>query len=334
MMQTSPHAAAAPPVQLSATKPFSLSSLSPFGSKDEGVVFGWLVLFVFVFVTTVEYVRTKRAKDSAKREQYANAAVWGVMLTMTAAGCSVAPEMVAQRHDISILLTVGASLELLGFGLLWLAPRRCTDLSVPRAPSSFAVLISAALGIRVVVEMLYNGYLPVDSTGDGLLQIMNFLALVMTVYRLGAIDVVKGESRWVTLLAAVSMAFGYVCYGELDDTPSADKAYAISIYLELGAWLMMFSFVYGRGRDAVNSSTFPLIVVSAMCKSYFWYVAMPETRARHPNSWLMAQFPIVLLMTHIAIGVLALGMSVRVITEFKPSFSLQALLNPDNSFEI
>lgn len=309
--------------------PFSL----PFGTHDEGFVFGFLVFLIFLFVTTVEYVRSKRAKDAAK-EQYANAAVWGVLLTMTAAGCSVAPEMVALRHDISILLTVGASLQLLAFGLLWLAPRRCSDLSVPRAPAGFAILMGCGLAIRVVVEMRWNGYLPVDQTGDGLIQVLDFLSLVLTVYSLGRIPFEPREAACTAAMLAACFYAGQYCYGELDERPFADKAYAISIYLEVAAWLWMLRFVFGRGRLAVNSSTFPLTFVAATCRAYFWYVALPETRARHPSSWLMAQFNYVLLSTQVCTGLLALAMSARVITEFKPAFSPGALLDPNGSFNI
>jgi len=79
--------------------------VAPFGVIDEGVAFGLLVGIVFAFVTIIEYVRTKRAKEKAlPKEQYANAAVWGVTLTLAAGGYVVAPN-VALRHDISILLT-------------------------------------------------------------------------------------------------------------------------------------------------------------------------------------------------------------------------------------
>ena len=37
-----------------------------------------------------------------------------------------------------------------GLGLLWVAPRRCDDTSLPRAPLDFAVLMALALSLRSV----------------------------------------------------------------------------------------------------------------------------------------------------------------------------------------
>lgn len=312
----------------------SMPLTTPFGTHDEGVAFGVLIVVVFLFVILVEYVRTKRAKEgSLRREQYATAAVWGVMLTMAAAGYVVAPN-VALRHDISILLTVGAALQLLGFGLLWLAPRRCPDKSLPRAPADFALLMAFALSLRVVVELKWNGYLPVDRTGDGCIQVMEVLALYFTVHGLGTIHVQRSELRRALCLGVGCVLFGQACFGDLDVNPVPDKAFAISIYCELLAWGCMARYVFGRGKDAINSSCLPPAFVQAMCRGYFWYVALPETRVRVPLHWVQAQFNYVLVAAHVGMALLALAMSAQAVREFKPAMAPHELLNPDSAFMV
>jgi hypothetical protein len=305
--------------------------VAPFGAIDEGVAFGLLVGFVFLFVTIVEYVRAKRAKATAMpKEQYANAAVWGVTLTLAAGGYVVAPN-VALRHDISILLTCGAAFQALAFGLLWIAPRRCKNVSLPRAPADFALLMANSLVIRLAVEMKWNGYLPIDRTGDGCIQILEFIALMLTMHGLGQIGVEMVKVKRAALLAYIAYVFGQFCYGDLDGNRTADKAFAISIYSEVFAWACMARYVLGIGKDAVTGMVFPLIFIQAMCRAYFWYVAIPETKVRAPVNWLQTEFNWVLCLAHVVMGLLGLVLSVHTVREIKPSLPHE-LLTPDPSF--
>jgi hypothetical protein len=302
--------------------------LATVGSIDEGVAFGLLVAFVFVFVIGVEYIRTSRAKAEAlSKEQYANAAVWGVMLTLAAGGYVVAPN-VALRHDISILLTCGASFQMLAFGLLWVAPRRCEDLSLPRAPADFAVLMAIALSMRVTVEMKWSGYLPVDRTGDGVIQLFEALTAIMVLDGLRKMKVFRGEVQRALFLACASVFAGQFCFGDLDVDSVADKAFAISIYCELLAWCCMACYIYGRGRKAVNGMVFPLTFVQAICRSYFWYTAIPETKVREPMNWVQSKFNWILFSIHVLMGVVAFVMSTFTVREIKPALP-QDLLNPE-----
>jgi hypothetical protein len=302
------------------------------GTNDEGILFGALVAVVFLFVFIIEYVRTMRLRDESKslrKEQYANAAVWGVMLTMAAGGAVIAPND-RKRRDISILLTIGASLQLLSFALLWVAPRRsCPDLTLPRAQSDFASLMAACLTIRVGLELMYNGYLPIDRTGDGCIQILESLSLMITLRGLYHGKMSKPELKRVLRVFAVCCVCGMLCFGELDGSPVADKAFSISIFCEVAAWVCMARYVKGRGRDAVNSMFLPPVFVQAMCRAYFWYMAYPETTIRTPVHIIQVQFPWVLLCCHLCMAVLALGMSVLCVREFNPSLP-HKLLCPES----
>jgi hypothetical protein len=302
--------------------------LTTVGPIDEGVAFGLLVAFVFVFVIGVEYIRARRAKAEAlSKEQYANAAVWGVMLTMAAGGYVVAPN-VALRHDISILLTCGASFQMLAFGLLWVAPRRCTNVSLPRAPADFAVLMALALSMRVVVELHWSGYLPVDRTGDGVIQLFEAITVFMVFDGLRKMRVERGEIQRALFLACGSVFVGQFCFGDLDVDSVADKAFAISIYCEFLGWCCMARYVCGRGREAVNGMVFPLTFVQAICRSYFWYTAIPETRVREPIYWAQTKFNWVLFGMHVLMGLVAFVMSTFTVREIKPALP-QDLLTPE-----
>jgi len=307
------------------------------GTSDEGILFGALISVVFLFIFIVEYVRTKRAqatnKKSLRREQYANAAVWGVMLTMAAAGSVIAPND-SRRRDVSILLTCGAAMQLLAFGLLFVAPRRsCPDPTLPRAPADFMLLMAVCLSIRVIIEMKWYGYLLIDRTGDGCIQILEGLSLLCAVYHVGQTTVSRLEANRAVVSLVTSFVLGQLCYGELDGTPAPDKAFATSVYLEVCAWVCMCRFISGRGRDAVNSMFLPPTFVQGMCRAYFWYMAAPETKIRQPVSWIQTQFPWVLIACHLMFSVLSLGMSVLCVREFNPALP-HNLLSPGTSFSV
>lgn len=305
-------------------------------SVDEGVAFGLLVAIVLGFIVFVEYVRTRRAAEMKEaalmKEQYANAAVWGVMLTMTAGGY-VASKNTALRHDVSILLTCGATVQLIGLGLLWVAPRRCSDVSLPRAPLDFAVLMTLALGLRSVVELTYSGYLPVDATGDGCIQLFELVALALCLRGIKSLKFEKGVLGRALIFAINCDLFGSICYGDLDTTPMADKVFAISIYVELVAYMCLAWYVFGVGSKAVNSMAFPPMFVQAVCRGYFWYVAIPETKVREPTNFLQAKFEYVLFSSHVAMGLLALAMSAYTVSEIKPNMPHE-LLRPDGLLDV
>jgi len=305
-------------------------------SVDEGVAFGLLVALVLGFIVFVEYVRTRRAAEMKEaalmKEQYANAAVWGVMLTMTAGGY-VASKNTALRHDVSILLTCGATVQLIGLGLLWVAPRRCSDVSLPRAPLDFAVLMTLALGLRSVVELTYSGYLPVDATGDGCIQLFELVALALCLRGIKSLKFEKGVLGRALIFAINCDLFGSFCYGDLDTTPMADKVFAISIYVELVAYMCLAWYVFGVGSKAVNSMAFPPMFVQAVCRGYFWYVAIPETKVREPTNFLQAKFEYVLFSSHVAMGLLALAMSAYTVSEIKPALPHE-LLRPEGLLDV
>jgi len=280
---------------------------------DEGVMFGLLIAAVFLGLFAVEAIRVHRGKKTKiKREQYASAATWGVFLILTCAG------HVHKPNDPSILITCGATMELLAFLLLWIAPRRPeVSAGVARAPPDFAFLMVLLLALRLVVTSKWNGYLPVDRTGDGCIQVLQALSLAVSVYGLSLSSPTK-RVREITVAVAVSMAAGYLCFGDLDRNTGADEAYAMSIYLEVAAWLMMARFVLGPHRADVNAAFLMPAAVQAFCNAYFWYAAHEETAVLRPVR-LQRYFNTVLIICHVVIGLVNAGLSTLCIQEFNPS---------------
>ena len=163
---------------------------------NEGVAFGLCVAGVFLLIFTGDLLRYffpvsksgKLKNGSLGSTQYVNASTWGIFLIMTAAGHVHKPD------DPSILITVGAAMQLLAMILLWVTKsaesneytrvptgETARDMKhlakIPRAPLEFAIVFGFGVALRVFVTVTWEGYLPNDPTGDGCIQLMEILTL-------------------------------------------------------------------------------------------------------------------------------------------------------------
>jgi hypothetical protein len=236
-------------------------------------------------------------RKAAAAERYGQVSIWGVILVLLVSWVVHRPE--DREIGPSILITMGAALQLLAFGLLYLAP------DAYRAPKEFGVIMAVAIVPRIVVTMLRNGYLPVDDTGNGCIQFMEFLAFLFAMY-----GVRRGKSmsnpQSCYLAIFICAILGYLCCGELDHLPVADETYAFTIYCEVAAWFFMtklFTPIRGPAPAAILPAA-----CQAFCRAGFWFVALEDVRVKDPVR-LQPIFPEVLMGAHVLIGILALNVS-------------------------
>jgi hypothetical protein len=295
---------------------------------DEGVEFGIATAIIFLLLFGYEVMRSRREGKNLGREKYTNAATWGIFLFMGVAGHVHKPE------DPSILISAGAGMELLAFSLLYLAPRRPgVSGDEPRAPADFGMLMVLALFSRLVVTTGWSGYLPVDATGDGCLQLIEtitmYIALRGVFYRheegwkWSRVDA-DTKSR-VLFLCTLCFLGGQLVFGDLNRNCGADEAYAMSLYLELAAWSCFLAFAW-RAHEGINAMGFLPACVQAMCRGYFWYAAYGEAEVRSPRR-LQALFPPVLLGTHVLMVAVCGILSSICIHEFAPELPHRLILD-------
>lgn len=283
------------------------SKAPPSFTADEGVQFGALIAGVFILLFAIEYARVLRGKKKElEQEQYANAATWCIFLILTAAG------HVHKPNDPSILITAGEGMQLFAMFLIWVAPRRGCDENVPRASPEFGALIAFSLLLRLWCTMKFDGYLPVDRTGDGCIQFIEAGSLLLTLYGLWRLKVSTTTVKRVAVAIIMSAAFARVCYGNLDNNATADRLYATSVYSEFVAWAFLLFYVRGEGKDGVCSMSLLPAFVQAACKGYFWYAAYNETRVKKPIL-LQGIFNSVLLSDYILLCFLLMYMSTMII---------------------
>lgn len=302
--------------------------MSFFSNVDEGVAFGIATAVVFLLLFGFEVLRSRREGKNLGREKYTNAATWGIFLIMGVAGHVHKPE------DPSILISAGAGMELLGFSLFYLAPRRQgVPEDQPRAPDDFGILMAMALAVRIVCTTGWSGYLPVDATGDGCLQLMETITLYIAIrgvfradgggYKWSKVDAVT--RRRVLFLGTLCFLGGQLVFGDLNRNCGADEAYAMSLYLELAAWSRFLVFAW-RTHEGINAMGFLPACVQAMCRAYFWYAAYGEAEVRQPRR-LQILFPPVLLGTHLLMVAVCAILSSICIHEFTPELPHRLILD-------
>lgn len=296
--------------------------------QNEGVEFGIACTSVFVLTIAVEYIRYLRRqshqvqkvdeKPRDLREQCANTASCFIFLLLTAAAYIRRPD--DQKNDPSILLTAGAGLQLYAFCLLYAFPK-AVETSARRAPAEFGLLFIYALNARTWCTMMYNGYLPADETGDGCIQTLEALTLIVAaggVIREGcSLSAVKRTAG--ALLVAWVCAF--VCYGTLDRRPWVDRYYASSLYAELFAWALMLKQAYEVSKTETVDGIYLLpSFVQGVCRSYAWYAAFKaldliSTSRRTHYVYLMAWFPAVIVTIHFGMSAIVSAIGALCIKE-------------------
>jgi len=302
---------------------------------NEGVAFGLCVAGVFLLVFIGDLLRccfpvSKSGKTNGKpgSTQYVNASTWGIFLIMTAAGHVHKPD------DPSILITVGAAMQLLAMVFLWVSrsaesdeykrvptgetPHEMKHLgATPRAPLEFAIVFGLGVALRVCVTILWEGYLPSDPTGDGCIQLMEGFTLCLIAYGLTARELWnewRSSLKGITTSVLLCVLAGCICFGDLDipeeeavlkaedhfSSTVSDKVYASSIYLELVAWFFMVRFMREQNRKTSTEFFLPS-ALGAFCRAFYWHAAFDETVVRNPVL-LQGIFPWVLIGCHVVMG--------------------------------
>jgi hypothetical protein len=275
---------------------------------NEGVAFGLCVAAIFLCLFALEALRGRLGK-----EIYANAATWGIFLILTAAGHVRSP------NDPSIYITVGAAMQLLAFTIL-IVPAG----TYPRFPPEFGMLVLLTLMIRIWATVFYQGYLPNDKTGDGCIQLIEAVTLLIVVW--GLIRETRampssfpcGEIARTIVTFVICAAAGVTCFGDLDYTPEtgirADEAYATAMYMELAAWGFMLRFAL-TGSCAKNPTWLLPAFIQAISRTYFWYSSIAATQVEDPHR-LQRYFPYMIAFVHlgatILIGLVAMSSNVDI----------------------
>merc|ERR1719149_290537 len=192
----------------------------------------------------------------------------------------------ASDRTFSGLITLAAAVQCLGFLLLRMKVRKKGAAGISsRSLQLFAVMYV----MRLFSTLQYNGYLPVDRSGDWVYQAIDVIALVVVVSLLHLMHSSKSQSyeaeldtcsiHWILLASSV---IAYFIHPSLNNRQIPDIAWTMSLYLEALAMipqLMMFAKKGGE-VESLASHYVACVFMSRCMMLTFWANSFHELHRR------------------------------------------------------
>jgi len=185
--------------------------------------------------------------------------------------------------DFSSVLTLGGGMQCLGFTLLNLMVRNRESVSgVSGRSLQMYVLVFI---FRLSSTLNFNGYIPMDKTGDWLFQLSDIssllivLQLLRRVYRTNAETYQESlDSLPIAPLLPFALVFALFTYGDLNDNRVGDYIWMVGCTLDTVAMLpqlFLLSRVGGK-VEGLAGHFVACIFVSRACTFAFWFYGYPE----------------------------------------------------------
>jgi len=185
--------------------------------------------------------------------------------------------------DWSVILTLGSIFQT--FGWYALLHKIVKQKSVAGVSLHSVKLLIIVYAVRLWTTMQKSGYLPVDSSGDGLYQAADFFALVIACGTWKCLtdtySVTHDKSHdTLDLLKFVPhcVMVAVVIHGDLNDCFIYDTLYYISVNVETIA-LMPQLWMFTMGDGSVDGMTSHFVVMQTLgriCSTAFWWFGMVE----------------------------------------------------------
>jgi hypothetical protein len=188
-------------------------------------------------------------------------------------------------HWFSSLLTLSAAVQGLGFCLLWLQIRK--NGHVQGISSRSISLYLVAYMSRLFSTLRYNGYLPIDRTGDWVYQALDVAALFVVCSLLWDVNVVHSKSYEADLdtcncswFLALCTCLAYLVHPDLNNSWVADAAWTLALYVESIAMVPQLFMLTKKGGevDGLLSHYIALIFLSRCLTIVFWGFTYGELR--------------------------------------------------------
>lgn len=186
----------------------------------------------------------------------------------------------------SALMTLSAAFQCLGFGLLLrqVSKRRAVESVSTRSLQLYAL----ALCCRLYSTLQYNGYLPLDRTGDWVYQLIEFLEVVIIVVTVMKVnhymsfvpDATETCQVWPILLFCAVMAL--TMHPQLNFSPAADIGWTLGLYLESVAMVPQLFMLGQRGGEVENMQGHYIacVFVSRLLMMVFWVTCYEELQPK------------------------------------------------------
>lgn len=201
--------------------------------------------------------------------------------------------------DFSFLLTLGAIVRLFGFIILMIkfqTQRNCAGISL-KTLELYALVFAA----RLSSILFYEGYLPYDSSGDWLYQLVEILALVCTISAIASVLLMEdsyvpsedgfGNYKHIPtqlgpiLLIVPALILALLFHPSLNKNTITDTAWTFAAYLETVAVLPQFYMLQKLNKPVEEwASHFVFSLgLSRLFLFMFWFSSFHELSDRRPN---------------------------------------------------
>jgi len=190
----------------------------------------------------------------------------------------------------SAIITLGAAVQCLGFCLLRLKVRQ--QRGAVGISSRTLQMFVCTYACRLFSTLQYNGYLPVDRTGDWVYQLCEVVALLVAVSLLASIHSVHRESyeqhhdtcaiHWLVGFALVAAV---LVHPQLNNRRLPDMAWTAALYLEAVAMVPQLFMLAKKGGevDSLASHYIACVFVSRLLMMSFWYTSYPELKPKEAD---------------------------------------------------
>jgi len=185
--------------------------------------------------------------------------------------------------DWSVILTMGSIFQTLGWYAL--LHKIMKHKSVAGVSLNSVKLLIIVYAVRLWTTVAKSGYLPVDSSGDGLYQAADFFGLVIACGTWKCITDTHAStyqesqdtldlSKHVPLCVLMAV----LIHGDLNDSFVYDTLYYISVNVETMALMpQLWMFTQGDGQvDGMTSHFVVMQTLGRICSTAFWWFGMVE----------------------------------------------------------
>jgi len=186
------------------------------------------------------------------------------------------------------LITLSAAFLLLGFTMLLVEVSKNYERSAKSISLSSLYLFAATLSCRLYSTTQYNGYLPVDRTGQGVYQFVEASSLVCVLVLIGLIRhgqkkyaVLAEEENAVVFLLMVCFLSAVFVHPYLNNKTVPDVLWAMALYVETVAMLPQLYLLSNLGEVGNNQSHFiAATFVSRVIIFRFWWTCYKELKPK------------------------------------------------------
>jgi len=187
------------------------------------------------------------------------------------------------------LITLSAAFLLLGFTMLLVEVSKNYEKSAKSISLSSLYLFAATLSCRLYSTTQYNGYLPVDRTGQGVYQcveaaslacVLVLIALVRHGQKRYGVEGLEEESAVAFLLMVCFLSALFV-HPHLNNKTVPDVLWAMALYVETVAMLPQLYLLSKQGEVGNNQSHFiASTFVSRLIIFRFWFTCYTELKPK------------------------------------------------------